>query len=329
MLLRTAPIPRMAGHLSFMRAKCAEIKDLHTDSLAVLGAPLENNVGSKAGCRFAPLALRETSVYFGWHANPQFSHPIDIDVRERIDTSSIHSRLFDIGDIDLIGLDIGKAEEKIFHIMQAIRERGSSVILMGGDDSVVVPAISGLAEKDKIGYLQIGGRLPSVLYSAENGADKSGPPLTRLLTEGIVNISKYVVVAPSHHPSSEFVEAMSHNGGMILGHSDGKTITKNICEDIANHIALGVKSILVHLDLSAIDSPLHGMTNIPSFGGLSLTEMQNLLAAIGRKSVSGLILTGLNPTINGLSVVKTGQRLVVTALLGFIYSKFGLSISPR
>ena len=84
MPLRSAPLPRMAGHLSFMRAQTKAISDVRPGDLAVLGVPFEDTSAPYAGQSLAPRALRETSVYFGWHANPQFSHPVDIDARQDI-----------------------------------------------------------------------------------------------------------------------------------------------------------------------------------------------------------------------------------------------------
>lgn len=84
MPLRSAPLLRMAGHLSFMRAQHKLIHDVRPGDLAVLGVPFEDTTAPHAGQSMAPRALRETSVYFGWHANPQFSHPVDIDARQVI-----------------------------------------------------------------------------------------------------------------------------------------------------------------------------------------------------------------------------------------------------
>ena len=86
MPLRSAPLPRMAGHLSFMRAQTKAICDVRSGDLAVLGVPFEDTSAPNAGQSLAPRALRDTSVYFGWHANPQFSHPVDIDAQESIQT---------------------------------------------------------------------------------------------------------------------------------------------------------------------------------------------------------------------------------------------------
>ena len=102
--LRSGPLPRMAGDLTFMRSTRGCVEDLTSNSLAIVGIPMEENTGADVGCRMTPQAIRETSVYFGWHANPQFSHPVDVDVRKQISTSSIHERMTDIGDIPVEGL---------------------------------------------------------------------------------------------------------------------------------------------------------------------------------------------------------------------------------
>ena len=65
--LRSGPLPRMAGDLTFMRSTRGCVEDLTSNSLAIVGIPMEENTGADVGCRMTPQALRETSVYFGWH----------------------------------------------------------------------------------------------------------------------------------------------------------------------------------------------------------------------------------------------------------------------
>ena len=63
------------------------------------------------------------------------------------------------------------------------------------------------------------------------------------------------------------------------------------------------------------------MADTPRLDGLTLAVLQQALTSIGQANVRCLIVTGLNPTINGMSIVKTGQRLLVTSLLSFIYAR--------
>jgi agmatinase len=69
------------------------------------------------------------------------------------------------------------------------------------------------------------------------------------------------------------------------------------------------------------------MSPIRRFDGVSISKLQALLTAVGQHPVSTLIVTGMNPTLNGMSIVKTGQRLLVTALLGYIYGRLGILTS--
>jgi len=51
---------------------------------------------------------------------------------------------------------------------------------------------------------------------------------------------------------------------------------------------------------------------------------------LGQHEASAIMLTGLNPNRPGMGVVKVGQRLMVTALLAFIYARLGFGIDhPR
>ena len=66
------------------------------------------------------------------------------------------------------------------------------------------------------------------------------------------------------------------------------------------------------------------MSDKPVFNGMNLKLLRRVLVAIARAPIATLILTGHNPTVNGLSIVKTGQRLIVTALVGYLCSRLGL-----
>jgi ABC-type taurine transport system ATPase subunit len=54
------------------------------------------------------------------------------------------------------------------------------------------------------------------------------------------------------------------------------------------------------------------MVKLAGFDGLSLSECRALFRRLGRANIASLSMTGLDPTINGLSLVKTGQRLLLT-----------------
>ena len=302
MSLETVPLPRMAGDLTFIRAKRATIEELRPGHLAVVGAPIERNWGPKPGCRFGPRALRETSVYFGWHANPQFSHPVDIDTRKRIDTTSIHDRLVDIGDVPPDG-----GKQAVRATISAIRARGAASILLGGDDEIAAPALSGLGNGKPCALIRIGGSFPDS-QSIADGENIAGGPRS----------SSH----PAQPPTAELFRDLVDSGGQVLeGLGKSRNMGPEKIANMSGRLTAGADRLAVHLDLTALSAPLHGMANTPRFDGLSVALLQNVLTAIGWAPVDCFIVTGLNPTLGGLSIVKTGQRLLVTLLLGFIYGR--------
>ena len=333
MPLRNAPLPRMAGDLTFMRSRRATLDELHSQNLAILGAPTEDNVGRKSGTRFAPTALRETSVYFGWHANPQFSHPVDINVRVPIDTSQMHGRLVDIGDFALQGMPQASVAQAIRSTMQQIAGTNASVILLGGDDSIVSPAIAGVAQGRPVGFIQVGGQLPGTVsgvvpgaVSGELGAISAGQcSLAHLLSDRHVIPGTTAAIACADRTSVEFMQGFQRAGGLMLSAADVLHARAGVIEQTARRLIDEAGSLHVHFDVSAFRPSLHGMSERPSLGGLTLPDLQRMLGEIGRVPVSTLIVTGLNPTLSGLSVVKTGLRLTVTALLAYIYSRLDLA----
>ena len=322
MPLRTAPLPRMAGHLSFMRSVRANVEDLSSGTLAVIGVPMEGSKNLKSGARFSPLSIRETSVYFGWYANPQFSNPINIDEHEVFDTSSINERLFDLGDIPILGQTKLKAEELINYSIAQIYNRNATSIVLGGDSSIISPVSRGIANGKSVAYIQIGGKTPGTSNTKLD--HQSAVPLYSLLASGEVKLENTCILAPAENPSVEFLKKLSGVGAKIFSSRQLKDMNSKEIADLSLTLSNRGLPVIVNLDLSSVSSELHGMSEQPVFNGMSLKLLRQVLVALASAPISTLILTGHNPTINGLSIVKTGQRLIVTALVGYLCSRLGL-----
>ena len=321
MPLRTAPLPRMAGHLSFMRSVRANVEDLSSGTLAVIGVPMEGSKNLKSGARFSPLSIRETSVYFGWYANPQFSNPINIDEHEVFDTSSINERLFDLGDIPILGQTRSKAEELINHSIAQVYNRNATSIVLGGDSTIIAPVSRGIANGNSVAYIQIGGKTPGTSNTKLD--HHSSLALDSLLASGEVKLADTTILAPAENPTVEFLQELSGAGAKIFSSRQLKDMSSKEIADLSLTLSNRELPVIVNLDLSSVSSELHGMSDRPIFNGMSLKLLRRVLVALASAPIATLIVTGHNPTINGLSIVKTGQRLIVTALVGYICSRLG------
>lgn len=277
MPLRSAPLPRMAGHLSFMRAQPKTISDLQRGDLAVLGLPFEDTCAPFAGQSLAPRALRETSVYFGWHANPQFSHPVDIDARQDISTDGLHAKLGDLGDLAPGSED--RVHAALSEATRQIHGAGACAILLGGSDRLSATVQKSLPDCQMV---QLGG-------------------------------------APQD--ARDFYVAALPGGG---AHSPGREAT--LAEFARWRDAS--KPLFVRFDLSVFETSLSALCDRPRLGGCDLETVSQWLGVLGQHQVSAIMLTGLNPARPGMGLVKVGQRLIVTALLAFIYARLGFFVPP-
>ena len=277
MPLRSAPLPRMAGHLSFMRAQTKAICDVRPDDLAVLGVPFEDTGAPHAGQSLAPRALRETSVYFGWHANPQFSHPVDIDARQDISTDGLHERLCDLGDISL------GSEDAVHAALRAaasqINNTGACAVILGGSDHLSETVQSALPMCQTA---QLGGK-------PRDAGDFHIAPL-----------SDGTIPTQTSNTAMQLIEL--------------------------THWRDASRPLFVRFDLSVFETSLSALCDRPRLGGCDLDTVAQWLSALGQHEASAIMLTGLNPNRPGMGVVKVGQRLMVTALLAFIYARLGFGI---
>jgi agmatinase len=86
------------------------------------------------------------------------------------------------------------------------------------------------------------------------------------------------------------------------------------------------RPLFVQFDLSVFETSLGALCDYPRLGGCDLETVAQWLSALGQHEASAIMLTGLNPNRPGMGVVKVGQRLMVTALLAFIYARLGFGI---
>ena len=86
------------------------------------------------------------------------------------------------------------------------------------------------------------------------------------------------------------------------------------------------KPLFVRFDLSVFETSLSALCDQPRLGGCDLDTVVQWLELLGQHEVNAIMLTGLNPSRPGMGVVKVGQRLMVTALLAFIYARLGFGI---
>jgi hypothetical protein len=140
MPLRGSALPRMAGHLPFMRGPVSTLDRVQPGQIAVFGA------GVGAGLQDAslgPLGLRETSSYFGSHFASNMKAAMDIDQRRILDSAAVAGRIVDLGDIDFTRSSADPSDS-VMLMSSAVCRRGAIPMMLGGTSRLADPMRRGI-----------------------------------------------------------------------------------------------------------------------------------------------------------------------------------------
>jgi len=286
----------MAGHLPFMRGRPTTMDAVGPGVVAAFGAPLAHDGRTD----LAPLAMRETSAYFGSHFNANMKAAMDIDQRRRLRSAAIAGTVIELG--DLVPDPTTGFEEPIRSAVAQLCRRDAIPLMLGGHRRCIAPAIRGFRDSQRdasgIAVLLIDAAPEAQAMQANDVAVIVGP---RSPSEPGEDMASVELGALRQDPEGAAISALRH---------------------------LGTRPVHIALDASAIAAQWHGASAEAGFDGLSLSECRAFLRRLGTARVASLSITGLDPAINGLSLVKTGQRLLLTAVLDLIYARLGV-LEPR
>jgi len=296
----------MAGHLAFMRAPRVVLADLAPGMVAALGVA-RDGTGAWAGqTRFGPTALRETSAYFGSHFSANMKAAMDIDRRRVLQGGMMTGRLVDLGDLAVEHLPATQAQAVIREAVAAVSGRGATALLLGGDLDIVPAALQGAAagapaalRAGGVARVQLGGGVVEGEWSAAPGV-RFHTATAGCVSDGVGRGA----------------------GGDELTISWVRQADPVRLRERLQQALQGWPAFVV-LDLSVFAAHWHGMHAAAPLTGPGLREVRRLMEALGTLSIAGLAITGLDATRCGLSTVKTGQRLALTAVLDLLYGLLG------
>jgi agmatinase len=298
MSLRIEPLPRMAGHLPFMRGRLGSLGDLKPGMVGAFGL----GSGRDSRTDLAPLAMRETSAYFGSHFNANMKSAMDIDQRRALNSAAMAGAIVDLGDL-LNDPVTSSFDVVIQRTVAGICGRGALPLMLGGEQRGVAPAIAGLRENAEAASQGIAVLLVSTTPQPFTLEARDVHCLVSASPRSAGNSASLPIAF------RDLRQRFEDSIGLILAH-------------------LGKRPVHVALDASALASHWHGTNRHADFDGLSLSECRALLRKLGAANIASLSITGLDPAINGLSLVKTGQRLLLTAILDLIYARLDV-LGPR
>ncbi len=307
---RTCSVPCIRATTPFALAPQWGEDETGSHCIAVLGAKFDRGTlpqypkGSAAGPDFVRLASRALGIRRGiGHGEPLGFYDVDED---RVLLRG--TRIFDAGNIEpLPAATCQDVCARVEREVRALRQQGASVLLIGGDHSLTLPAIQGISERE-IGLIHVDAHtdLAPILFSEDvhhgNVMRHVGalPHVKHILQIGHrgINLSRPVFDAVSY-------ECCSVHRWRTLG----PNARRALCRDGLPYY--------ISVDIDAIDPSVAPGTPAPVPGGLLLEETRTLIRTLTSECrIVGADLVEVlpesdRPAITGYTAVQIIIELMV------------------
>lgn len=286
-------MPKFAGIRTFMRLP--HVRTLKDVDFVVVGIPFDDATTFRSGARFGPEGIRSTSVMIRpWH-------PVhDIHIFD-------HLSGVDYGDIAVVPGHVEDTFERVTTEFKAIAKAGVTPFAMGGDHSVTLGELRGLADVyGPLGLVHFDAHVDT--SEGQNGKKfDHGTPFRRAAEEDLVDTSHSIQIGIRGGRGGPDYYQQSRDMGydVVSMHEFEQMGVPAVLERI--HKRLGDGPCFITIDIDSIDPAFAPGTGTPEVGGFTSREILNLV-----RGLKGLNMKGGDV----LEVIPALDPAGITAFLG-------------
>jgi len=299
-------VPRYAGPATFARLPRLDEVD-HAD-VAVVGMPFDSGVSYRPGARFGPAHVRASSKLLRPY------HPA-------LDVSPFAAQqVADAGDLAINPFDIEEAVATIERGADALRERSTTLLSIGGDHTIALPLLRSLHRAHgRIAVLHFDAHLDT--WDTYFGAPYThGTPFRRASEEGLLDPEHclHVGIRGPLYSTDDLAED-GVLGFQVIGSDDyQRDSVTTIAERVRTR--LGDTPVYVSVDIDVLD-PAHAPgTGTPEAGGLTSRELLHTLRSLVGANVVGADIVEVAPVYDHAEITGIAAAHVAYELLSVLAS---------
>jgi agmatinase len=321
-------LPSYAGITTFFRTPLKKIEEITPSDVVVAGIPFDTTGGARVGARFAPQAIRESSVHLRYYTESSPGNRLmNIDTGQFFAIPPVDT-LFDIGDFQVYPADVQRTDAAIAESVAEAVERAKFLAIIGGDHYITFPAVRGFIEgltrkrgrnlQDvRIGYIHLDGHFDLAGENYLFGENFHGS--TARLIAGLPNVSleNMVWVGPKGYVREEQAKFIKENNlKYFTATLIKKTGIKEVVRQSLEIAARGTDAVYVSIDIDIVDvSEAPGASAI-QFGGISAVDLMDAVHILKEsKQVGAMDFVEVAP---GYDSSGRTQRLAATALFDWL-----------
>ena len=241
-------------------------QEINESSYGIIGVPFDSTTSYHSGARLGPIVVREASFGF--------------EKYNTIFNKELSAKFYDFGDVNVVPGNCEATCEIVRQTVNEILDLDMKPIIIGGEHSATIGAIEALAEKYE--------RLTVIHLDAHRdlafefiGEKYSHATVMRRAHEMGVNLVQ-IGIRSSSADEDEFVKS-TYN----IQTFKNRDVHKHM--DALEYYITNIDGpIYISIDMDVIDPALAPSVGNPTPGGLFISEMENILEALSRKTVVGL-----------------------------------------
>jgi len=293
--------PRHTGIASFFRAPIAD--DPAEADIALIGVPFDGGVTHRSGARHGPRAVRDQSTLLRRVNGATGVAPF------------ARARVRDLGDCWIeFPYELGGALDEIAAYYRAVHAAGAVPVSVGGDHSISLPILRGIASHRPVGMVHIDAH-------CDTGDDymgsrfHHGAPFRRAVEEGLLDPRRVIQIGIRGTTNDPDMWGFSQCSGMrVLPMEEFDDKGWRYAVEEARRVAGGGPTYL-SFDIDSLDPSEAPGTGTPEAGGITALQALRLLRALRGIDFVGGDVVEVSPPFDVGSITAFNAASVLFEIL--------------
>jgi agmatinase len=261
----------------------ADQKPVPEVDVLLCGVPFDGGTSFRPGARFGPRGVREASALARG-----FSAALGVDIYEEL-------KVADGGDIVIPPQDLGLALETIAERADSIVRSGAIGGFVGGDQTITLGVLRGIqrAKLRSVGLLHIDSH-SNTAPPLWGHKIHHGSAIRVAVEEGLVRADRVLQIGiRGPYTSGDDLQFAMSSGFEIVNVDEVRWDLHSAVSQLRRFVGQG--PTYVSVDISALDPCYAPGTGIPSPGGMTSWELQQILRALVGADIAGFDVVEIAP----------------------------------